>query len=70
MTHTNFQIFLKISLAAMVEFFDLALRAVIDSFEIYSKNLPLKKIETNLIISEALFRVAQPQQNKKYYYYY
>ena len=54
----------------MVEFFDLALRAVIDSFEIYSKNLPLKKIETNLIISEALFRVAQPQQNKKYYYYY
>ena len=34
MTYTNLQIFLKISLAVMVKIVDLALRAVIDSFEI------------------------------------
>ena len=33
-TTTNFQIFLKTFLAVMVEIVDLALRAVIDSFEI------------------------------------
>ena len=35
MTYTNLQIFLKISLAVMVKIVDLALRAVIDSFEIH-----------------------------------
>ena len=34
----NFQNFLKIYLAVMVENFDLALRAIIDSFLIYTIN--------------------------------
>ena len=42
MTHTNFQIFLEISLPVMVEVVDLALRAVIDSFEIYTINSMIK----------------------------
>ena len=36
MTHANFQIIFKISLAVMVENVDLALRVVIDSSEIYT----------------------------------
>ena len=42
MTYSNFHIFLKISLAVMIEVVDLALRAVIDSLEIYSVNFLLK----------------------------
>ena len=38
MTHTNFRIFLKISLPVMVEIVALALRAYIDSFEIDNIN--------------------------------
>ena len=38
-----FQIFYKISLAVMVEIFDLALRAVIDSFEISTLSFLIKK---------------------------
>ena len=46
MTYSNFHIFLKISLAVMIEVVDLALRAVIDSLEIYSVNfLLIKKFE-------------------------
>ena len=33
MTHTNFKVFKKNSLAVMVEVVDLAVRAVIDSFK-------------------------------------
>ena len=36
--HTNFQIYLEISLAVMFEIVHVALRAVIDSFEIYTIN--------------------------------
>ena len=43
MTCTNFQIFLKISLAVMVEIVDLTLRVVIDSFEIYTINSSIEK---------------------------
>ena len=53
---TNFQTCLKISLAAMVEIVT-AMRAAIDSFEIYTK-----KIESNFIVSIALFWVAQLKQ--------
>ena len=38
MTHNNFQIVLKISLAMIVEIVHLALRTVIDSFEICTIN--------------------------------
>ena len=38
MTHTNFQILCKISLAVMIEIVQLALKVVIDSFEIYTIN--------------------------------
>ena len=48
MTYSNFHIFLKISLAVMIEVVDLALRAVIDSLEIYSVNFLLKKKFRNL----------------------
>ena len=57
---------MKIYLAAIVEIVDLVLRAVIDCFEIYTINsLIKKKIETKFIMSKDLFRVAQPEQNKK-----
>ena len=36
MTHTNFQIFLEISLAVMVEIVDFSLKAVIGFLEIYT----------------------------------
>ena len=57
MTHTNFHIFLKISLAVIVEIFDLAWRAVIDSFEIYTTNALIKNktFEINFITSKSLF---------------
>ena len=48
----------------MIEIVHLALKAVIDSFEIYTIN----SLESNFITSKALFEVAQPKQNKKYYY--
>ena len=53
MTYNNFQIFLKISLAVMVE--------IIDSFETNTINSLIKKkiFETNFIMSRALFWVAQ-----------
>ena len=43
MIYTNFQIFLKISLAVMIGIVDLALRAVIDFFELYTINSLVKK---------------------------
>ena len=43
MTHTNFQIFLKISAVVMVEIVDLALRTVIDSFEMHTMNSLVKQ---------------------------
>ena len=59
MTHANFQIFLKISLALIVKIAVLALIAVIDSFKIYTINsMTKKKIENNFITSKALFRLA------------
>ena len=66
-THTNFQIYVKISLSVIVEIVDLALRAVIDSFEIYTINclVTQKKIENSFIMSKALFGVAHPKQNTK-----
>ena len=66
MTYTNFQLFLKIYLAVIVEIADLALRTVIDSFEIYTINSLTKiKFETNFIMSHALFGVAHSKQNEK-----
>ena len=54
-TYTNFQIFLKISPAAMIEIV-VALRAIIDSFEIYIINSLVKKnFEINFIMSIASF---------------
>ena len=48
----------------MVEIVDLALWAVIDSFEICTINsLIKKKFETNFIMSKALFGVAKPKAN-------
>ena len=70
-TYTNFEIFLKISLSLIDEIVGLALRAVIDSFEIYTiSSLIKKKSETNFIMSKVLLRVARSKQNKKYYHYY
>ena len=64
MTHINIQIFLKISLAITVEIVYLALRTVIDSFQIYAINSSNEKksLETNLIMSKVSFRVAQPKK--------
>ena len=43
----------------------MALRAVIDSFEIYTINSLIKKnFETNIIMSIASLLVAQPKQKK------
>ena len=65
MTHTNFQIFLEISSAVMIKMIDLALRALIDFFEIDTINYLIKKnFDTNFIMSKALFGVAKPKQNK------
>ena len=61
MPYTNFQIFLKKFLAVRIEIIDLSLRAVIDSYEIWTINKLIKKIETNFII-QALFRVAQTKK--------
>ena len=55
----QFQIFLKISLAVMVEINNLALRAFIDYFDTISSLIKEKQFQTNFIISKALFRVAQ-----------
>ena len=52
----------------MIEIVHLALKAVIDSFEIYTINSLKKIFESNFITSKALFGVTQPKQNKKYYY--
>ena len=51
---TNFQSFLKISLAVVVEIFDFALKANIVSFEIYIINSLIKEknFETNFIMSK------------------
>ena len=64
MTYTNFQIFKK-------NFFDnngrnhRGIRAIIDSFEIYTINsLMKKKFEINFIVSRALFWVAQAKQTR------
>ena len=63
MTYTNFQMFLKISLAVMVEIVHLALSDVIESFNTYTMNsLLVKKFETNSIMSKALYRVAKPKK--------
>ena len=43
----------------MVEIFDLAMRAIVDTFEIYTINSLKKKFETNLIMSKALFGVTR-----------
>ena len=50
----------------MVEIFDLALTAVIDSFEIYTINSLTKKknSETHFIMSKALFAKAQQKLYK------
>ena len=70
MAYRNCQIFLKISLLIMVEIVDLAPRAFTDFFENTINSLIKKNFETNFIMSEALFRVGQPKQNKECYYYY
>ena len=49
MTYDNYQIFLKISLAIMVEIVDLTLRAVIDCLEIYAINSLIRKKNSRLI---------------------
>ena len=53
----------------MVKISDLTLRAIVDSFTIYTTNFLIakKKFTTNFIISKTLFRIAQ---RKKYHYYY
>ena len=62
MTHTNFQIFLKSSLTVMLEIFDLLLRAVIAFFLNWDhKIFDWKKIESNRVMSKALFGVANPK---------
>ena len=46
------------------------MKAVIDSFEIYTINFLMKKktkIETNFIVSRALFWIAQPKQKKIFF---
>ena len=43
MTYTNILIFQKMYPALMVKIVDLALKAVIDSFEIYTMNSLIKK---------------------------
>ena len=43
MTYTNIQIFQKMYPALMVKIVDLTLKAVIDSFEIYTMNSLIKK---------------------------
>ena len=59
---TYFYIFLKIYLTAIVEIV-VTLRAIINSFEIYTTNPLLKKIlVTNFIMSIALFWIIQPKQ--------
>ena len=52
----------------MAEIVILALRAVIDLFEIYIINslIQNKNLENNFIMSKALFGVAQPKQNINY----
>ena len=62
----QFQFFLKISLVIIVEILDLALRAVIDSFKIYTiHSLIKKKIESNFITFKASFAVVRRKQNRK-----
>ena len=64
MTHTNFQIFLKISLAVIVEIVDLTLRAIIDSFEIYIINSIIKKKLKLISLRPKLYLgVAQSKKN-------
>ena len=63
MNHTNFQIVLKILLSVVVEIVDLALRAVIESFEIYTIHFLLKKIKTNFIMFIPSIWVAKLKQN-------
>ena len=54
----------------MAEIVDLALRVVIDSFEIYTINYMIKeKFETNFIMFKTLFK-GSTTKTKKYYYYY
>ena len=43
MTHANFQICLKIYVSVFIKIVDLALRAVIDSFKIYTMKSLIKK---------------------------
>ena len=52
MAYSNFQIFLKISLAVIVQIVDLALRAIINYFQINIINSLIKKIKTNFIMSK------------------
>ena len=63
----NFHIFLKISLAEIVEIVDLALKVVIDSPKMYNMNFltDKKNFETDFIMCKALFRVARPNKTKK-----
>ena len=50
----------------MVGISDLALRPVIDSFEMYTINYFIKKkIGTNFIMSKALFGIARPKKKQK-----
>ena len=66
MTYINFQMFLNIFLVVLVEIVDLALRTVIDSFEIHTINSVIKKkFKTNFIMPKALFGVAQPKKKQK-----
>ena len=64
MIYASFQIKKK-SLVVMFEIGYLALKTVIDSFHIYTIHSLIKKVfETNSIMSEDLFWVAQPKQNE------
>ena len=48
----------------MVKIVELALRAAMDSFEIYTINSLIKKNETYFIMYKVSFGVAQPKQYK------
>ena len=66
-TYTNFQIFLENLFGSNGRNRHGTMRAVVDSFEVYIINSLMKKkkkIETNSIMSRALFRVAQLKQKK------
>ena len=63
--YTNLQIFLKISRPVMVKIVDLALKAIIDYFEIYNINSLIIKKNSRLISFCPKLYLEESNQNKK-----